>query len=233
VTDEGGTRMDNYPSRVTLGEDGVLRWSYDMDMWHNRYMIGLVFKIIGLMLGIPTLLAAVAMLMRAAPLMADGVTGDRLRSFLRDDLILLAVVGGMLAGMLLLGAIIYAICAAVMKGRYHLCFQMDDSAVALVRNPKTMGVINTLGIVAAIAGLAAGKPGESLRLGSTLAAANSTGTSRFDAARRVKIVEKCDVLDIREFFGMNQIYVPPEDFEYVKEFILARIPEKARIRSER
>ena len=42
MTDEGGTRMDNYPSRVTLGEDGVLRWSYDMDMWHNRYMIGLV-----------------------------------------------------------------------------------------------------------------------------------------------------------------------------------------------
>ena len=33
-----------YPSRVTLFEDGVYRWSYDMDMWHNRYLIRLIVR---------------------------------------------------------------------------------------------------------------------------------------------------------------------------------------------
>ena len=31
--------MNEYPSRVTLYDDGVYRWCYDMDMWQNRYML--------------------------------------------------------------------------------------------------------------------------------------------------------------------------------------------------
>ena len=32
---------------------------------------------------------------------------------------------------------------------------------------------------------------------------------------------------------MNQIYVPREDYEYVRDFILARVSEKARMRSQK
>jgi len=57
------------------------------------------------------------------------------------------------------------------------------------------------------------------------------GTSRFESTRRVKTIEQYDLLELREFLGMNQIYVSKEDYEDVRNFILERVPEKARRRS--
>lgn len=219
--------MDNFPERVTLFEDEAYRWHYDMDMWHNRYMIRLIVKILTLILGIPFLFIAAMLVKNALPMLQSGVSWERLTFSLEDDLLLMYIVGGLWLGMIVLAELIYAVCALAMKGTYRLHFQMDESAVALVRKPGTMETLNTLGAAAGIIGLLAGKPGEALRVGNTLAIANSAGTSRFESTRRVKAVEKYDLLDLREFLGMNQIYVPKEDYADVKAFILARIPEKA------
>lgn len=225
--------MNGFPSRVTLYEDGVYRWCYEMDMWKNRYMIRLIFKIIIPLLGIPLLFIAAMTLKNAHYLMQQGIARENLMFYMHDDMITLYVVGGILVGILLLAELIYAVCALVMHGRWRICFEMNDSAVALVRNPGTMEALNTLGAVAGIVGVLAGKPGEALRVGGTLAVANNTGTSRFESIRRVKRIRKYDLLDLREWFGMNQVYVPAEDYDYVRDFILARIPEKARMRSQK
>ena len=58
--------MNDYPSRVTLFDDGVYRWSYDLDMWRNRCLLNLILKILSLLLGIPALFI-LAMVLRAAP----------------------------------------------------------------------------------------------------------------------------------------------------------------------
>ena len=39
--------MNDFPSRVTRFDDGFYRWSYDMDMWHNRYMLVFLIKVLG------------------------------------------------------------------------------------------------------------------------------------------------------------------------------------------
>ncbi|MBQ8955242.1 MAG: hypothetical protein IJ048_14140 [Clostridia bacterium] len=223
--------MENYPSRVTLFDDGIYRWSYDMDMWHNRYLLGLASKIISLLLGVPTLFIAAMVLKQLIPRINQGLPKDEIMWFIQNDLLALVIVGGLWIGIILLMLIIYAITAAVLHGTCRLCFQMDESAVVLVRDPKTMNAVNTFGTVVAVIGLAIGKTGDAMRMGSTLAAANSTGTSRFDSTRRVKILPKYDLLDLREWFGMNQIYVNSEDYEFVKGFILEHIPDKARERS--
>ena len=225
--------MNDYPERVTLYEDGVYRWSYVMDMWKNRYMIRLVWKIIVPLLGLPLLFVAAMVLKNARYLTQQGVAREDLMFHLHGDLVSLYIVAGLFAGVLLLTELIYAVCALVMHGQYRVRFEMDESAVALVRNPGTMETINTLGAVAGLIGLVAGKPGAALRVGSTLAVANNTGTSRFESTRRVKRIRKYDVLDLREWFGMNQVYVPKEDYDYVRDFILARVPEKARMRSQK
>lgn len=225
--------MNDYPERVTLYEDGVYRWSYVMDMWKNRYMIRLVWKIIVPLLGLPLLFVAAMVLKNARYLTQQGVAREDLMFHLHGDLVSLYIVAGLFAGVLLLTELIYAVCALVMHGQYRVRFEMDESAVALVRNPGTMETMNTLGAVAGLIGLVAGKPGAALRVGSTLAVANNTGTSRFESTRRVKRIRKYDVLDLREWFGMNQVYVPKEDYDYVRDFILARVPEKARMRSQK
>ena len=223
--------MIDYPSEVTLYDDSVYRWRYDMDMWRNRYLLRLVLKVITLALGIPLLFVLAMALRQAFPYLREGRPWEDLRLFLRDDLIAVAVVGGLLVGCVLLTLIIYVLCALVMGGTCRLRFKMDDAAVTLVRNPGTMEAINALGTIAAIAGMAAGRPGEALRAGGTLAVANSTGTSRFESTRRVKLFPDSDVIDLREWFGMNQIFVNPGDYAFVRDYILARVPEKARDRS--
>ena len=225
--------MNNYPDRVTLYEDGVYRWSYVMDMWKNRYMIRLVWKIIVPLLGLPLLLIAAMVLKRAIPMMQEGVPRETLMFYLKSDLLALCVVAGLMAAILLLTELIYAGCALAMHGKWRISFEMDESAVALVRNQKTMNTMNAVGTVVGIIGLVAGKPGDSLRIGGSLAAMNANGTSRFESARRVKQVRKYDVLDVREWFGMNQVYVPAEGYDYVRDFMLARVSEKARQRSQK
>ena len=225
--------MSDFPDRVTLFDDGVYRWSYELDMWHNRYLLKLILKILCLVLGIPTLVVLAMLLWRLLPLLGRGLPEKEIMARVQPDRIALAVVAGIFAGCLLLTLIIYAVCAAVMGGVCRLRYEMDESAVALVRRSGSMDAVNALGVIAILAGLASNQPDVALQAGSTLAVANNTGTTRFDAVRRVKVLPAFDLLDLREWFGMNQIYVPREDYEYVRDFILARVSEKARMRSQK
>ena len=48
-------REEDYPQRVTLGEDGIYRWTYDMDMRHNLFTFWFAMKLmlwIGLGIGL-------------------------------------------------------------------------------------------------------------------------------------------------------------------------------------
>ena len=196
--------VNEYPERVALFDDGVYRWCYDMDMWRNRFMLTLILKVIGIL--------SIAMIAIFLALLGPGEMGTVL-------LILL--------GIIVLALVVYAVCALVMGGHYHLRFEMDDSAVRLVQSDATRQRNHTLAVIATVAGIAAGKPGEALRVGVTLEAANAVGTTAFSAVRRVRLYPKCDVIDLREWFGMNQIYVNGEDYAFVRDFILSHVPEKA------
>ena len=184
--------MDMYPSRVTLFDDGIYRWSYDLDMWHNRYMLRMILKILCVVLGIPTLLIAA----------------------------------------MLLTVIIYAICAAVMRGTLRLCFEMDESAVALVQSAETKNRNSALAAVAdavEIAALFSGKSTRSLRASSNaLRMANESGITPFDSVRKARPQPDHDLIDLRQIFVRNQIYVNREDYAFVRDFILERVREKAR-----
>lgn len=203
--------MTEYPARVTLYDDGVYRWSYDMDMWHNHYMLKLLLKVMGIILG--AILAVFIVLLGPSDAKA------------------LAFIAAIMAGLVVLALLIYAICALAMHGTYHLCFEMDDEAVALIQSDATRTRNETLGAVATLVGIAAGQPGQALRAGSTMALANSVGKTTFASVRRVRQHPKCDVIALSALFGMNQIYVRPEDYPLVVNYILERVPEKARNRS--
>lgn len=202
--------MDEYPSRVTLFDDGVYRWSYDMDMWHNRFMLKLVAKVLGV---ICAALCAMFILLLGPTYI---------------DLKALGIMALSVAGIYALALGIYAICALAMHGNYHLLFEMDDTAVALVQSAASKQRLSTLGIIATIASVASGDARLALRTGSTLAVANSVGTTRFSSVTRVKLYPESDVIFLREWFGMNQIYVNPDDYPFVRDFMLERVRDKAK-----
>lgn len=204
----------SYPDRVTLCDDGVYRWSYDMDMWHNRFMLKHVLKILCAMcvLLFLTMLAAVGP-RRVSPLSAA---------------LLFLIPLGVLSALTLL---VYLICALAMRGNYHLRFEMDENKIVLVQTAETEKRNRALTAIATVAGIAAGQRNKAYRVNATLRAAGSVGTTAFADVTHVRLFRDDDVIDLWEWFGMNQIYVPREDYARVRDFILARVSDRAKNRS--
>ena len=204
----------NYPDRVTLCDDGVYRWSYDMDMWHNRFMLRHVL----------TIVCAMSVLVSLTMLAAFGLN----RVSPRLAALLFIIPMGALSAPTLL---IYLICALAMRGNYHLRFEMDENKIVLVQTAETENRNRVLTTVSTVAGIAAGQRNKAYRVNATLRAADSVGTTAFADVTRVRLFPDDDVIDLWEWFGMNQIYVPREDYALVRDFMLARVSEKARNRS--
>ena len=204
----------NYPDRVTLCDDGVYRWSYDMDMWHNRFMLRHVL----------TIVCAMSVLVSLTMLAAFGLN----RVSPRLAALLFIIPMGALSALTLL---IYLICALAMRGNYHLRFEMDENKIVLVQTAETENRNRVLTTVSTVAGIAAGQRNKAYRVNATLRAADSVGTTAFADVTRVRLFPDDDVIDLWEWFGMNQIYVPREDYALVRDFMLARVSEKARNRS--
>ena len=207
--------MNDYPSRVTLFEEGFYRWSYYMDMWHNRFMLRVVMRVLWAM----CLLLSLTMLAAFGP--------DNLRS--RSIAALFLIPAGSLS---LLTLLIYLICALVMRGNYHLRFEMDENTVMLVQSTSTKQRNRIMASIATFIGVLAGLRNKAYRVGATLNAADSVGTTVLSDITSVRLYPKDDVIALREWFGLNQIYVPREDYAFVRDFVLEHSPRKARDRSK-
>ena len=121
-----------YPAHVTLYEDGVYRWSYDMDMRHNTFMRNLILKVIAVIFAFPVGFFLVMFLAKALPMAVSGPFRRVPRAMAADMLFPLLITLLIFAGAIGLTMLIYVISSLVMHGNYHLCFEMDDSSVALV-----------------------------------------------------------------------------------------------------
>ena len=220
--------MNAYPEHVTLFDDGIYRWSYDMDMWHNKFMLSLIIKVMAVIFAFPAAFFLFMLLARVLPLLTQGELRRVPREWITGEAVPLIITLICFAAAIGVTLLVYVICAAVMHGTYRLCFEMDESAVALVRSAKAMNTVNALGTVATIAAIAAGKPGEAMRTSSMLTGANAVGTTAFTSVLRVKLHPKYDVINLHEVFSMNQIYVNEGDYPFVRDFILGHVREKAR-----
>ena len=190
----------DFPSRVTLCEDGVYRWSYDMDMIRNRYLLIVLLKVTG---GVCAASWLCLML-----LFINNMDS-------RIALLLAAIFLGIVA----LTAAGYYIAVAIMHGKYHLRFEMDEEAVQLIRKESTQRWMD----LAAGAAMAVNR-----RAGNNLQSAAGSGLTWFNNVRGMKEWPQYDALNLRELTGANQIWIPHEDYAFVRDFIRERLPERAR-----
>ena len=79
--------------------------------------------------------------------------------------------------------------------------------------------------VGALVGLAAGKPS---MVGAGIASQRTEMYTEFARVRKVKVYPRRQVIKVNQRLMHNQVYALPEDFEFVKEFILARCPQAKR-----
>ena len=198
-----------YPRRVTLYDDGKYRWVYEMKLFRNPTIFLLIWKIFFF------IFAGIFLVMMVADAIQwSDFFPDR---FLTD----LKILGYFVAGMTVLVGVSYAIYALIMGGSYIVEFDMDENGVNHRQIAAQAQKARALGTAAALTGLAAGQPGA---IGAGIASQRTEMYSEFAKARSVKAKPALRVIKIRCGLESNQVYACPEDFAFVKEYIISRCP---------
>ena len=151
----------------------------------------------------------------------SGTLGEKLWIAAMPALIALAIIGVLLIPS-------YLIVAKMYGWKYIVRFEMDDAGIDATQEPKQYTKAQGLAWLTVMAGLAGKSPGA---VGAGMLAGSRSGmTSDFAKVRSVKVLRRWHTIKVNQPFAKNQIYAEPEDFDFVLNYILARVPEKAKKR---
>ena len=199
------------PTQLSLCRDGVYRWFYSYSMLKNPVILFTVWAVEAISFG------AVYVFLLVIGLI-DGSLRD-LENFLnltKGFLILLFV-------FLLIGAVAYLIVAASYGGHYLVLFEMNDIGIRHIQMPSQFDQAQALSWIAMMAGRTPGAVGAGM-----LSGIKSESYVRFAAVRRVRVQRRFHTIKVNELLEHSQVYAAPQDFDFVLNFILARVPGKRR-----
>lgn len=196
---------------IVIGEDGVLRWVYEMNMWKNPTLVITVWNILLLV----ALFPAILMFLLS---MGEGA-GFAFVTMIK--------VYGLVAGiMTVLMLFAYVLIVALNGGQYCVLFEMDEKGVKHIQMQKQFKRNQILSMITVLAGIASGNV-------QTTAAGVMAGTKRstysnFDKVKEVKINQKRNVIFLNENLTHNQVYANKDDFTFIADFIIEHC-EKAKV----
>ncbi|MBQ7173637.1 MAG: hypothetical protein IJR88_05940 [Clostridia bacterium] len=191
-----------FGERVTLGKDGKYRWRYELNLFTTPVILWLILKIfLCIFLGIFTVVS-----------IADARRG--MDTFLTN----LRILGIVLIVMIALVLVSYLIYAAIMGGKYIVEFEMDEKGVLHRQTAAQAKKAKKLADVTMIAGVASGKPGT---VAAGIAASNTERYSEFAKVRRIIFRPAFHLIKVNHPFNHNQVYVCPEDYDLVKDYLLS------------
>lgn len=197
---------------VSAGDEH--RWLVDVDLWRDTLIPTTVVKVIALAAAAPALVLLLAELF-------DGDPARGLRAALE--------VYGITAGVLLaLFVVAYPIFVLVKGGRYTVLFEMDATHLRHIEVPRSADRSALLAWVGVLAGVAARNP--AVAGGNVLALARRDLTTRFADVRKVVVEPRRRALRlVARDMTRNVVYAHPEDFERIRDEVLARCPRDVRV----
>ena len=206
-----------YTNRVTLGDDGVYRWYYDMDMYKNKSILHMLLKVnCFLFPGI----------MLVCVVMFGILEGDFFAPIVRGMVVISL---GLWALMSLLYIVGFYIAAWLKGGRYRVYFDLREDGVNLVWPDKLNEAFDTGAKAMRVLGAATGSRRLGGRWRPTL---KEVSDAPFSTVLNLIAYPQWDMLDLIVIGGKFQIYAKPEDMDLVRGFVLEHIPEGARARAK-
>ncbi len=197
---------------IIRDEQGVYRWVYEYNLLTNPTILFTIGKIFaGIIIGL-----CLFMLILLVP---DLIQGYADASNIAFTFQLTGIMFAIFAVLLIFG---YGIFALIQGGKYCVMFTMDEESVTFTQMPKEMKKAQVIGLLNVLAGLAGGKPSQA-GLGMATAARESM-TSTFKAVRSIKGSRALRVIKVNEPLAKNQVYVEPEDYDFVFGFIRDHCP---------
>ena len=188
---------------VVLCQDGKYRWVYEMNLFKDFWLLGLLFKIFG------GIIAGMVLIFFIIELF-----GDHHYNFVLQ---MLGILCGIFLVLIILGYLIYA---AVMGGKYCVIYTMDDAGILSEQQPKQAKKAN---IIADLLVLAGALSGNMTTVGIGLSSARKTSMySSFKGVKKLKGVANKGLIKMDARLNHDRTYCEQEDFNFVWNYVKSR-----------
>ena len=188
-------------------QDGICRWTYELNMYRNPAVLITVLKVLGLSMGLVWLFVV---------LISMGDRGFWWNGFLSMTKGFALV----MLGFVVLGAIAYCLYALIQGGQYCVLFEMDEQGVKHTQLARQFKRAQVVAALTTLSGAAAGNP--TVMGSGILAGSRSSLYSSFAHVKKITAVKARNVIYLDARLNHNQIYVEDKDFDEVYNFIAAR-----------
>lgn len=195
-------------------EDGTYRWIYEFNMLKNPIILLTILKIFAL------ILIGMWLFFGLFSIKDEGFAG----AFVYEAKALLIPAAVLFA----LSIVSYLILAGIYGWKYIVLFEMNEEGIRHIHMAKQFKKAEAVGWLTALVGAVAGSPGVS---GTGLLAATKQETaSEFSKVNKMKVLREFHTIKIDALLNHNQIYADGEDYDFVVEYIKARIPNTAKVK---
>lgn len=189
------------------GEDGVYRWNYELNMFHNASILFLLFKVFLIACGGVCLFVTI---------ISIGDIAFSLGKIIKEFLLVYLI----LCVLAILGYLVYAL---IFKGKYCVVFEMDEKGIKHIQIDSQFEKSQIMDAIVAIGGAAAGNV-TTAGIGLNAMSRNSS-YSDFSKVKRINPYSNQNMIELIQPFGNNQIYVSDEDFDFVLNHIRSHCPD--------
>ena len=190
-------------------DDGSYRWVYEFNMLKNPIILLTVLKIFLFVL------VGMWVIFGLFRIGRDGFVGAFVAQT-KELLIPAAILLG-------LSIAAYIILACIYGWKYCVLFEMNETGIRHIQMEKQYKKAQAIGWLTSMAGAAAGKPGV---VGTgLLAATKNEQATEFSKVKRMRVLKTFHTIKLDGLLNHNQIYVEPEDYDFVLEYISKRIPK--------
>lgn len=199
---------------IKLCPDGKYRWYYEYPMMKNPVVLFTIWKVI--------LMAALA----PALVVLFSELSDGFIWAAEQFLLVYAVVCGVVA---VLSGIGYFILAATYGFKYIVLFEMDDQGVTHAQQDKQYQKAQAISWLTVLAGTAKDSPGV---MGTgILAGSRQKISSEFEHVSAVIGLKHRNTIKVNQLLAKNQVYVKPEDYNFVWNYITSRCKNAKKMHS--
>lgn len=195
-------------TRISVDERGMYAWRGTIDLRTNPTMTILIAKAVGIIVGI------LAVIFTTIVLTTDVDMVSKLSAF--------ALLVGILALIVGVSVVCYLIYVAVIGGTYSSDYLMDETGLMCRPAPKEDRISKEIAIGTAVVSALAGSFGVTA---ASIAATNTESASVFKSVRKVKGIRKHCCIKVTSFMLFNQVYVAPQDYDFVYGFITSHCPK--------
>ena len=203
---------------IVKDEQGTYRWVYEFNLLTNPTILLTVLK---LLIGIVVCLGVFMLLLLLPDLMRGSAGADDVASTLRMT--------GLLALLFIaLTTVGYALYAFMNGGKYCVVFTMDEQGVTHQQLPRQFEKAQVVGGLNVLAGLAAGDLSQ-MGLG-ILSSTHDSTTSTFASVTSIRGSRTLRVIKVNEPLAKNQVYVEPEDYDFVFNYIVDHCPNATKVK---